>query len=86
MPHRLEEQTLLRIHQLSLAVGNAKEVMIKLVDIFHEPSPLDLGLVDFQQWITEVLTPIPTIFGDFLNQRLFRHQIFPELMNIFGAR
>src|SRR5690349_1965560 len=45
MPRTLEEQPLLRIHQLRLAGGDAEKLRIESIDAIDEPCPFRRGVL-----------------------------------------
>ncbi len=55
----LQEQTLLRIHELGLAGRDIEEQRVELIDSVHEAAPLAIGLADLALLRVEVPSGVP---------------------------
>src|SRR3546814_18570477 len=79
-PHALNEQPVLRIHQLRFPGRHAEEQRIELVDVRCETTKLDVGELALLR-ISEHLPPVPTIRRTFADAVVARRQVlldFPQ--------
>ncbi len=84
VPGVLEEEALLRVHQLGLAGRDAEEERVEAVDVVQETAPLGRGAARRRGVRVEVAVVVPAVRGDLRDAVAARGEVLPERFEVVG--